>query len=73
MFRFALAYQGSGGGSVTYLAGGTEIDVTLNNVDIDIEIAASIDLSTNGLDIDTMSAPYLVDIEDGRTEIDISG
>lgn len=72
MLRFALAYQG-GGGAVTHLAGGAEIDVTLNPIDIDVAHTISIDLSTDGMTIDLMASPQLLDVEHGGTQIDISG
>lgn len=70
--RMAWAYQSSGG-AVTYLAGGTTIDVAEDQSSLDIQTEHDIDLVAGGDGLDVAHNGTDLDLTDDRDDIDISG
>jgi Ethanolamine utilization protein EutJ (predicted chaperonin) len=69
MFRFAWAYQGSG--AVTYLAGGTTIDVRADTSKLDVKTGGTVDISSGLTGIDIISTEKVLDVSNDRNSIDL--
>lgn len=70
MFRFALAYQGSGG-EITYIAGGSDINVSFYPAAIDIQGGESVNIITSKSTLDVVLAGKVLDLQNGGTNINI--